>query len=126
MVAAGVFVQASGALRACFRYLADDLLGNRILLHLDSFSLFIELDAMLVLFAGLAIMHRHLTDNAMAIFAELAGEDVAVFFGREEAAPAALCARAGTELFITLAAFFRSLVQPANDVSFSSSCDLCY
>jgi hypothetical protein len=91
VITAGVFVQTSRALRTWFGYLVDDLLRYGVLVHLLSLSLLIRHNTLLVVLASFAIMHWHLADDAVARFAQLAGEDIAVFLGGEEAAPAAFC-----------------------------------
>lgn len=62
-------------------------------------------------------MHCYLTDDALTVVAGLAGEDVAIFFGREEATPATLSTWTGAELFIAFETSFGGLVQPSGDVS---------
>ena len=71
-------------------------------------------------------MHGHFADDAIAVFADLAGEDVAVFSGQEVAAPAAGRGRTGAVLCVAFAAGFGCFVEsPKERVSTSSSGRWC-
>ena len=67
---------------------------------------------LLGLSAGLAVMHAGLAHDAVPGSAHLAGEDVAILFGREEAAPATSRRGARSKLLVALTAVLGSLVEP--------------
>ena len=64
-------------------------------------------------------MHRRFTQNAVAVFALLTGEDVSILLCADEARPVALRARAAVVLFVTLTASPRGFVQPATTAQYS-------
>jgi len=78
-------------------------------------------ETFLVSRAGLTSVHADFADDAIAEVADLAGEDVAVLLGGEEAAPGTGCGWARAILCVAFAAGFCCFVEPPEEGVSTSS-----